>query len=223
LRLLAALIGIRGVTLAPRQPWFDEIGQPPRHAIPADPLARLGDNPDLKRLDTTIAQRRADITLQRANAVPDVTARGGVRRFHESGETAFVASVAIPLPLSDRNQGGIQKANAELGRAEAEAERTRTGLVATLLAAEQRQTGAWTTAQTLRTRVVPAADQASRVAGLGYAEGKFSFLDLQDSRRSLSEARAALVEALKEFHRSRAEVDRLRGVMAGLPAQRATP
>ena len=215
LRNLAVLVGAARADLAPRQTWFDDIGPEPRRPLPADPLVRLENNPDLARLDAVIAQRRADVTLQRANAVPDVTLQGGVRRFQEGRETAFVAGVSVPLPFSDRNQGGIARANAELTRAEAEAERGRQVMAASLVAAERRMEMAWRSVQSLRRTALPAASQAAGFASGGYAEGKFGFLDVLEAQRSLFDARALLNDALREFHSRRAEVERLRGQEAG--------
>lgn len=215
-RSLAVLLGLPQVDLPPRQPWFEDIGPEPRPPLPADPLARLGGNPDLVRLEAGIAQRRADLSLQRANAVPDVTLQGYVRRFEAGRETAFVAGASIPLPINDRNQGGIARAQAEATRAEAEAERGRLVLAASLLAAERRLDLAWRTVASLRRTSLPAAEQAARFAAGGFAEGKFGFLEVLDAQRSLSDTRTLLNDALRDYHARRAEVDRLRGRMAGL-------
>ncbi|MGE0290608.1 MAG: TolC family protein [Bradyrhizobium sp.] len=183
--------------------------------MPADPFARLANNPDLARLDAVIAQRRADLALQRANAVPDITLQGGVRRFQEGRETAFVAGVSVPLPFNDRNQGGIARANADLTRAEADAERGRQTLAVSLIATERSLELAWRAVQSLRRTALPAASQAAGFASRGYAEGKFGFLEVLDAQRALFDTRAQLNDALREFHTRRAEVERLRGQESG--------
>ena len=134
-------------------------------------------------------------------------------------ETAFVAGASIPLPFYDRNQGGIARAQAELTRAEAEAERGRNVLVATLVAAEQRLALAWRSIDTLRRTALPSAEQAARFATLGYGEGRFSFLEVLDAQRALSDTRAQLVEAIQAFHALRAQVQRLRGDLPAVSAQ----
>lgn len=216
LRNLATLLGSPAVELEPRQPWFDNIGPAPRPPLPADPLARMLANPDLAKLDVAVTQQRANVALQRANAVPDVTLSGSVRRFEASRETAFVASVSIPLPVSDRNQGGIARAQAELLRAEAEAERGRLSLAASLTTAERRAELAWRTAQSLRRDALPAAEQAAHLAVGGFAEGKFTFLEVLDAQRALSDTRAQLNEVLRDYHARRAEVERFRGQQSGI-------
>ncbi|MGE4047461.1 MAG: TolC family protein, partial [Acetobacteraceae bacterium] len=212
---LAVLMGVARADLAPRQTWFEETGPEPRPPVPADPFARLANNPDLARLDAVIAQRRADLALQRANAVPDITLQGGVRRFQEGRETAFVAGVSVPLPFNDRNQGGIARANADLTRAEADAERGRQTLAVSLIATERSLELAWRAVQSLRRTALPAASQAAGFASRGYAEGKFGFLEVLDAQRALFDTRAQLNDALREFHTRRAEVERLRGQESG--------
>lgn len=208
---LAVLMGVPRVALAPGRTWFDEIGPMPPPPLPSDPLQRLAANPDFLKLEAAIAQQRANVAVQRANAVPDVTLQGYARRFEDGRETAFVAGASIPLPFNDRNQAGIARARAELLRAEAEAERGRLALGASLTTAERRTALAWRSAQTLRRSAVPTAEQAARLALGGFTEGKFTFLDVLDAQRALSEARVQLNETLREFHARRAEVDRLRG------------
>lgn len=223
LRTLTVLLGIPQVQLAPRQPWFDEIRlsrpEPGRATLAGASQEDLANNPDLARLDAVVMQRRANLMLQRANAVPDVTVQGFVRRVEESRETAFVAGVAVPLPIYDRNQGGIARAQAELLQAEVEVERGRLAVLASLTTAERRLDLARRSAQALRTEAVPAAEQAARFATGGFAAGKFTYLEVLDTQRALSEVRAQLNDALREFHTRRAEAERLRGQEPGvLPA-----
>ncbi|PWC26848.1 TolC family protein [Teichococcus aestuarii] len=215
---LAVLIGVPQVELAARQPWFDDIGPSPATPEPADPLLRLAGNPDLARLEGAITQQRANVTFQRSTAVPDVTLNGDIRHARDTGETSFVAGLSIPLPFSDRNQGGIARANAELLRAETEAQRGRSALVADLLATERRLILAWRAAQSLRRDALPAAERAARSASAGFGEGKFSFLEVLDAQRALSDTQGQLVETYREFHTRRAALERLRGQQpAGQP------
>ncbi|MFZ6765282.1 TolC family protein [Pseudoroseomonas sp. WGS1072] len=214
---LAVLIGVPRVELAPRQPWFEDMGPAPVRSTPADPLARLAANPELARLEAAIAQQRSNLNLQRSNAVPDLTVNADVRRYGDTGETAFIAGASIPLPFFDRNQGGLARAHAELTRAEAEAERGRSALVAQLVTAEERLALAWRAVQSLRRTALPSAEQAARFASAGFSEGRFGFLDVLDAQRSLSDTRAQLVEAYRDFHTLRAAVQRLRGELPAVP------
>lgn len=223
LRNLTVLLGVPQLHLAPRQPWYDEIrpsrSAPGRAAQAGGSQGNLAGSPDLARLDAVVVQRRANLALQRANAVPDVTVQGYVRRLEETRETAFVVGAAIPLPIYDRNQGGIARAQAELLQAEAEVERGRLAVMASLTTAERRLDLARRSAQVLRTEVVPAAEQAARFAAGGFAAGKFTYLEVLDAQRVLSDARAQLNDALRDLHVRAAEVDRLSGRAPGLAVE----
>ena len=220
LRNLTVLLGVPQIGLPPRQPWFDVIRpsrpEPGRAALVGGSQGNLERSPDLARLDAVVAQRRANLTLQRAAAVPDVTVQGYVRRLEATNETAFVAGAAIPLPIFDRNQGGIARAQAELLQAEVEVERGRLTVTAAIVTAERRLDLARRTASALRGEAVPAAEQAARFATGGFSAGKFTYLEVLDAQRVLSDARSQLNDALRDMQVRAAEVDRLSGRAAGL-------
>jgi len=212
LRNLAVVIGLPRVELAARQPWYDEIIGATQAAVQGDPFHRIATNPDFKKIDFVVAQQQSNVRLQQANGVPDVTVQGGVRRFQEGRETAFVASASIPLPFSDKNQAGIARAQADLRRAEAEAARTREVLIASLLTAEQALDEAQRAVQMLRRKAIPSAEQGAKLASNGFAEGKFTYLEASEAQRALSDVRSQLNDLMREFHSRRAEVQRLRGL-----------
>lgn len=221
LRALGVLLAAPRVEVAPaRAAWFDDLGPRPD---PARAAAVPPGQIDRARLDALIAQRRAELELQRRNAIPDVAVGAGVRRFREAGgDTAFVLGLTVPLPIFDRNQGNILRADAELARAEADAERGRLFLDAALADAERRLDQAWRAADSLRRTVLPAAAEAAASAREGYAAGKFSLLEVLDAQRALSDAREQLNAALLEVQQVRADIARLRG-RAATPAPTVAP
>jgi len=145
-----------------------------------------------------IAQKNAALArvrLARANAVPDVTASGGVRRFAEGRETALVAGVSIALPFRDRNRGNIDAAQSESLAAESatmlariEATRVRQDARILLGAAEVRY-------EALAGLGISQAEEALRLARIGYNAGKFSLLELLDAQNALTTARLSLIQA----------------------------
>ncbi|NOG69096.1 TolC family protein [Roseicella sp. DB1501] len=222
LRALSVLLAMPGIEVMPgRASWFDELGPRPD---PARAVALPPGQLDRARLDALIEQRRAELELQRRNAIPDVAIGAGLRRFREAGgDTAFVLGLSLPLPVFDRNQGNILRADAELSRAEAEAERGRLYLDAALADAERRLGQAWHAADALRRIVLPAAGEAAGAAREGYAAGKFSLLEVLDAQRALSDAREQLNAALLEVQQVRADIDRLRGRAAVAAAPMGRP
>ncbi|RVT95751.1 TolC family protein [Rhodovarius crocodyli] len=207
-RNLAALLAAPAVQVnAARAGWFDDLG--PR---PAAPAAMAADQLDRARLDALTTQRRSELEVQRRLAIPDVSVSGGVRHYREGGgDASFVLGLSIPLPVFDRNQGNIMRAGAEVARAEAEAERGRLYLDASMSESERRLEQAWRAADALRRTALPAAQEAARHAREGYAEGKFSLLEVLDAQRALSDVREELNTAQLAVQQVRADIARLRG------------
>ena len=83
--------------------------------------------PDIRAKRFTFSQRESDLKLAKAYRIPDVTigagyAIQGARGPDNPGQIALNAG--IPLPLFNRNQGGILQAEVSLHSAEAEMDKT---------------------------------------------------------------------------------------------------
>ena len=179
---------------------------------PSEQLAALLEqNPNVARWQSELAQRRAALALEKSKRIPDLTVGGGVSRFHAENDSAFVMSVSIPLPVFDRNQGGIREAAANLAKAEHERRAAELQAEASLADACEALGSAYSEATTLKQAVLPAAQSAFDAADEGFRQGKFGFLDVLDAQRTLIESKGQYIDALAEYHRSAAEVERLTG------------
>ncbi len=69
-------------------------------------------------------------------------------------------------------------------------------------------------AELLWAEVLPGARSAFDAATIGFENGKFSFLDVLDAQRTLIAAKSQYLNALANFHRSRAELESLVGAAA---------
>jgi cobalt-zinc-cadmium efflux system outer membrane protein len=150
----------------------------------------------------------ARIDVEQAMGVPDVTARAGLRGFAETDDIALVGGISMPLPVRDRNRGGIAAARSELLAAEARTAQARLDAsreaqdARTLLAAADARVAALQGAGTQQ------ATEAVRVARAGYAAGKFSLLDVLDAETALNNARASLIDARRDRARALAALER---------------
>jgi cobalt-zinc-cadmium efflux system outer membrane protein len=166
-------------------------------------------NPDLARWDTEIAQRRAELSVERRGRIPTPTASGGYRRFEGSGEYSFVGSVGVTVPLFDRRQGAVRAARYRLSRAEAERIATETSLKAELAASYSLLKSAFVEVSMLQNEVVPAGERIFRDVEEGYRLGKFGFLEVLDAQRTLTEVRSQHIDARESYYRAVADVERL--------------
>ena len=188
-------------------PWH-EIAPPAPVDLAPDAVAA---NPDIARWEAEQRSRRAALDLEKAKAVPDVTAAGGVRRFEETDDSAFVLGLALPLPLFNRNQGGIEEAVANLAGARQRYEAVRVKTLAALSEAATALAASHDEVTALRSEVLPAAQQAFEAVQQGYLQGKFDYLYVLDTQRTLFETQARYVDSIEAYHKARADVERLTG------------
>ena len=171
--------------------------------------ARLDQTPEAARWQQQAAAGQARIALARAGAIPDLTLSLGLRQFQQSDDTAMLAGVSLPLPLFDRNQGGIAAAGAALNqnrhRQQAALAQSRSALASghAALVAAHGQAGV------LREQVLPAAQRVFEAAELGYQVGKFDYLTVLDAQRTLFEVRGQYLQALTAAHLALADLERL--------------
>jgi cobalt-zinc-cadmium efflux system outer membrane protein len=178
-------------------------------------VARIAQNPEIARWATEMTQRQAAVALERARQVPDPTIGSGFRHTRETGDNAMVMAFSLPLPVFDRNQGGVLEARSRLAKAGEERRAAEVQVRTALAEAYAGLSSAVIEATGLRNEVLPGAQQAFDAANEGYRQGKFGFLDVLDAQRTLFEARGQYVEALAAYHRAVAEVERLIGEPLG--------
>jgi cobalt-zinc-cadmium efflux system outer membrane protein len=185
--------------------------------------AQVQKNPDIARWASEMDARQAQVEVARSRAVPDLTVSGGVRYLNETKETAFVLGLSLPLPLFDRNQGGILEAHARLSKAELERRAAAVRVSTALADAYQSLASAATEVATLQNEVLPAAEEAFQATQEGYRLGKFGLLDVLDIQRTLFESRGRYLEALATYHKAVADLERLSGAELLAVPEDATP
>lgn len=185
-RLLADLIGSDDPELS-ATPLYDEAA--PGALPPATPSL----DEQIAAAERDAAQAR--IKVARADAVPDVTASGGVRRINDGRETAFVAGFSIPLPFRDRNRGGIEAAQSDALAGEAALTQARLNARRAQHDARMLLGAADARVEALSGPSLSQAEEAVRLARIGYGAGKFGLLELLDAQAALTTAKLALIEA----------------------------
>ncbi len=184
---------------------------------PVPPFERLAGllakNPELALWASEVAMRQAAVGLAESKAVPDLTVGAGYRRYSPSGDDVdtLLVGVSIPLPVFDRAQGDIQEARFRVARSEEERRGAELRLGIALGESYRTLSGAHSELTALRDTVLPGAQSAFDAVREGYQLGKFGLLDVLDSQRTLSEARAQALRTATEYHKAVVDVERLIG------------
>ncbi len=182
------------------------------HLSAAAPVS--GVTPDLQLADAEAGRADAQLRLERARAIPDVDVQVGYREFLETDETALVVGFSMPLQIWDRNADNVARARAERDRAGYQRQARARALVRErALLANQAET-ARLEVEGLDARVIPSSEEALRFARDGYARGAFSYIDVLEAQRALSEARLRRIASLRSYHRAQASLTRLSGARA---------
>jgi len=194
-------------------PVFEAPVQP--MTAPADPgPANLGQHPAIKVAEAGIVARQAEQDLARAQGIPDLTLSAGMRQFEQTGDTAFLLGVSVPVPLFDRNRDATRAAGyrTDAGRAD------RVAVEARLLASQRASVAQVRAAQErlalLENDALPSARSAYEASVQGYAAGKFDLTSTLDARKGLIDAGVAVIDAARALN---TENMRLRSLIGAAP------
>lgn len=164
------------------------------------------------KLRAALANReRADLEWRRARLepLPDVTLGVAAGRDEAANERLMEFRVTLPLPLFDRTQGRQRETRALAEIAKLELTSTEQKLVEQLDNTVARLRAARDQVDAYRTRILPKAEEALRLVRAGFDAGKFAFLDMADTQRTVAESRLAYYDKLLELNVTAAELEAL--------------
>lgn len=161
------------------------------NAHPVAPLSVLA----IRLADAELYAAEAIIDRERSLRTPDLTLMAGVRRNEEANAQGFVAGASFALPFGNRNQGAIAAAQASARAAEAQRSLLVVEAVRNIASARTILSAAEERVGTLENRTVPQAEEALRLADIGYRAGRFSLIELLDATEARNAALNALINA----------------------------
>lgn len=151
-----------------------------------------------------------DLELARAERIPDPQLEVTAGRDREDF-TIIEGGISIPLPLFNRNQARIAKAESRIRQAELDVDAVRNDLVLKLTEAYRTFIAAQDRVEIYRDEILPKAGKARAQTEEGYRLGKFTSLDVLDAQRTLADARLAYAAALSELNLSAVDLEKITG------------
>ncbi len=206
-RQLAAVIGVPSADFSSLQ--GDLEGQMPQ-LVWEDALGRLlTQSPELAEARSGVQRARCALQRQFAERVPNVAVQADVRHDNATRDNIASIAVGIPLPLFNRNQGNIAKADAELITAWKEVNRIELRLQDRLAVTFQRYATARHRVEKYAVDLLPAAKQSLELADSGYRQGEFDYLALLDAQRTYFRVNLTFLESLRELRASSVSIEGL--------------
>ncbi len=208
---LAALLGFGSPAALPSV----AAEKPPERAplSLSDLTARaLNERPDLRAVRMSQRKAQADLTAARREALPEPAL--GVAYTHDdftvSGDNpnSLALTLSFPLPLFDRNQGGIGRAQVDLRRAANDEQKLLLGIQREVAEAVRRAVRARSLLDVFEGGgMLERSDSALRVAEKSYKAGAVSLLELLEAQRTYIETRGQYLRTLYDYEQARIDID----------------
>jgi cobalt-zinc-cadmium efflux system outer membrane protein len=205
-RQLSAVVGS---DLHPR-PLTGDVTQLPTLLDWDDQLLRVTTrSPEISAAFAAVDRAQTALERARAEPLPDVSTQATVQYDNATGDTVAGVQVGLPLPIWNRNQGGVWQAQAEVAEARRNAQRVEADLKRRLAVAYQQYANARAQAEIYSTQILPKSQETYELVQRGYRLGEIGYLDLLTAQRTYAQTNLAYLDALSTLWASWTEIDGL--------------
>jgi len=160
---------------------------------------------DLAVQRVEVQKNQADIRLQRAQRVPDLTVGGGYKR--DFGQNTYFLGLDLPLPLFDRNQGRIAEESANARRMQNLLTWKELQILREVEGAFENFVTHRENVERIQQSVIDQVDQVARITSQSYLEGEASLLDYLDALRVQLDTSMDFYELLHQVKRARVALE----------------
>ena len=174
-------------------------GQPllPVSALPDVAVLRAGAlqrRPGIRAAEQSVLLAERRVALERSRNTGDVAPFLGVKRVGENN--TVLLGIAIPLPITDRNEGGIARAVAEERMTRTELAQRQVRVLAEVEAAYRAWHSARERMQRFETGLLRQADESQSIALRAYQEGVIELVAYLEAQRTRADIRQQYLHAL---------------------------
>jgi len=164
----------------------------------AEMLARITDTADVRLASMQIQRAESSLELEKSQRIPDINVSVGSQYDEGLGDRVNLLGLSMPIPLFNRNQGNVLAA----ARGADQARDLRNATELRLRVEAQQAFEQWESARSevdsIRSTLLPTAQQSVEGAVRGFEMGKFAFIDVLDAQRTLVSMRSQYLNTLDE-------------------------
>lgn len=185
---------------------------------PTDAVAQESDSdagrPELNAQLARIQAREATVRLRRKDFYPDFEASTAFNSMWGNAEHRWTAGITIHMPVRrDRLRAASAEAAAALEQAHSERSALEDTIRMEVYVAREKLLEVAHVLELYRSRLLPASTDQIRAARAGFETGQNNFLALIEAQRGQRSVELGFEEALTNFYRRRAELDRALGII----------
>ena len=212
---LAALLGLGSGAELP-EPLVDDHAPDIVAPLPALVAKALENRPDIRATERARAFAEASLASARREALPDITLSASYTHseFAVSGDNPNTLGfgVSLPLPVFDRNQANVGRADLEIRRAANDRARLEILIRREVTdAARQFERAKALLGIFEGGGMIERAENALKVAEKSYKAGAISLIELLEAQRTFLETRAQYLRAQDDYRQSRVDLRRAVG------------
>ncbi len=159
----------------------------------------MAESPQLASAHAGVARAKATVNRECARRVPNLDFQAAVQYDNATQDTFATVQAGIPVPIFNRNQGNIRKAQAELAAAQNEVQRVQLELQQRLAAVFEQYSTARYQAEKYKREILPNAQASLDLAAKGYRQGEYSYLFLLTAQRTYFNTNLVYLDSLREL------------------------
>lgn len=217
--MLASLWGGAGTDLGPVTGRLDQLPELAPLALLSEGLRQA---PAVVQARLELARRTALGRVETSRRSPDLAVTVGGKHDEQFGRRQAVFGLSLPLPLFDRNQGGIAQAQQRTDIARAGLAAAELSVAGKLRMAHASLALARRQAEALERGQLQGAQASYEATRKGYEYGKFTILDVFEAQRVFLETKAQHLRALAAAHAAGADIERILGATGAVQPLKAS-
>jgi len=200
-----------------RSPLFDVIGELQREkktiTVEGVHEQAIQTRPDLLALRRDQARSAADLRLQIAQGKVDYTIGAEIspQQGNVTTGSQFGISFSVPLPIFNRNQGEIERAQQEQDQIAAKVRALEANIENDVQNAYQQYTTAQALLQRIETEMLTQSREVRQTLEYSYRRGQSSFVEFLDAQRAFNDTRQSYNNARADYARSLYVIDSVSG------------
>ncbi|MHB8899398.1 MAG: TolC family protein [Thermoguttaceae bacterium] len=173
-----------------------------------DTVARLAtQSPQLASARAGVARARAALNRECAGRVPNIDLQAAVQYDNATEDTFATLEVGVPIPVYNRNQGNILRAQAELVAAQQETQKVELALYQRLAVVFEQYNNARDLVEKYSRDILPNAEESLKLTNSGYKQGEYGYLSVLTAQRTYFQTSLTYLDALRELRDSAATIE----------------